>query len=191
MMIKRLSWIFAALMVLGIGGAASAKSNAAGHHSNTGTNMQDRQFAENAAMGGTAEIDLSRLALRRSHNAAIDKFAAKMVHDHTIIGNNLVVTARPLGLPTPMALDAAHRAIRAKLARLSGKSFDNAYIAAMIEDHAKTVSLFQKEIAYGKNIHMTNFATKNLSTIQNHLSLARDLSGTEYRRSKIKNPPAK
>lgn len=188
-MIKRLSVVLAALVVLGFGGAVSAKSMSSGHHSSNGTNMQDKMFAKMAAIGGTAEIALSKVALQRSHNTAVKKFAAKMVHDHTILGHNLAVTARPLGLATPMMLDSTHRAIRAKLMHLSGNAFDKAYMSAMINDHSKAVSLFQKEIAYGKNLHLTNLATKSVNIIQNHLQMAHDVSGTQNKPSKIKNPP--
>ena len=188
-MLKRLSVALAALAVLGLGGTASAKSMATGHHSSNGTNAQDRMFARAAAMGGTAEIALSRVALQRSRSPKVKKFAATMIHDHTILGNGLVITARPLGLATPMVLDSAHRAIRAKLSRLSGRALDSAYLSAMIVDHAKTASLFQKEIAYGQNLHLTNLATKNVNLVQNHLQMAQILTGTQNRPSKIKNPP--
>lgn len=190
-MIKRVSVCIAALMVLGLAGVASAKSMSSGHRSHTGVNATDRMFAKALAGGGSAEIALSQVALRRSNNKAVKKFAAKMIHDHTILAHNLDVTAKPLGLATPTALDAHHRAIRARLERLPGNTLNSAYLSAMIADHTATVSLFQREIAYGRNLHMTNFATKNVAEIQNHLQMAHDLSGTQYKPSKIKNPPAK
>lgn len=188
-MVKRLSVAVAALMVLGLGGVASAKSQATGHHSGTGTNAQDAKFAKMAAMGGTAEIALSRVALQRSSSKPVQRFARRMIHDHTILAGNLVATARPLGLATPMVLDPQHRAIRAKLSRLSGNALDSAYLSAMIADHSKAVTLFQNEIAYGKNLHMTNLATKSVNVIQNHLQMAHDITGTQNKPSKIKNPP--
>src|SRR5579875_3628479 len=137
-MLKPLPVALAAVTVLGLGGAASAKSMASGHHSGTGTNAQDKMFAKMAAMGGTAEIALSQVALQRSQDPKVKKFAAMMIHDHTVLGKGLAVTAQPLGLPTPMVLDPEHRAIRAKLSRLSGKALDSTYLSVMIVDHAKT-----------------------------------------------------
>ena len=189
-MVKRLSIALAAAMALGASGVASAKSAAPGHHSGSMTNMQDAQFAKMAAMGGTAEIELSKVALQRSSSKSVKNFATMMIHDHTVLGNGLMVTAKPLGLATPMVLDPEHRAIRAKLSRLSGNALDSAYLSTMIVDHAKTASLFQKEIAYGKNVHLTNLATKNVNVVQNHLQMAHDITGTQNKPSKIKNPPA-
>lgn len=190
-MIKKVSVCLAAFMVLGLAGVAVAKSMSSGHRSHDGVNATDKKFAKALAGGGSAEIALSQVAARRTNNKAVKKFAEKMIHDHTVLAHDLVVTARPLGLATPTALDAKHRAIRAKLERLSGNALNSAYLSAMIADHTKTVSLFQNEIAYGRNLHLTNLATKNVAMIQNHLQMAHDLSGTQYKPSKIKNPPSR
>ena len=182
----RVSLLLAVAAVLAApGGAASAKPMT---HSETGTNAMDRQFTTMAAMGGTAEIALSRVAAARTSDPKIKKFAQTMVHDHSAMGHALAVTAQSAHLPAPMTLDPMHRALRAKLARMSGKSLDNAYMAAMINDHAKAVSLFQNEIAHGENIHVTNLATKNVGAVQNHLQMAHDMTGTQNKPSKIKNP---
>ncbi len=189
-MVKKLSAAAAALTALACAGSALAGSQAPGHHSGSGTNAQDAMFAKMAAMGGTAEIALSKVALARSDSKPVKAYAAEMIHDHMILGSGLMVTAKPLGLATPMVLDPEHQAIKAKLSHLSGKALDGAYLSAMIVDHAKTTSLFQKEIAYGKNAHLTNLAAKNVNLVQNHLQMARDITGTEDKPSKIKNPPA-
>jgi putative membrane protein len=182
-------FLAAAAMLIGMSGAVSAKTMMSSmSHSNMGTNATDRMFTRMAAMGGTAEIALSKVALMRSDDPKVKQFAQTMIHDHLVLGHGLAVTAHSVNLPAPMVLDAQHRALRAKLMHMSGKSLDTAYMAAMINDHAKTVSLFQNEIAHGKNIHVTNLATKNVNVIQNHLQMAHDLTGTQDKPSKIKNP---
>jgi putative membrane protein len=193
-MIKQVSVALATVAVMaGLAGAASAQhSMSPMHHSNTAGNVMDRQFTTMAAMGGTAEIALSQLAIRKASSPAVQKFARMMVHDHTAMGSGLAVTARSNHLPAPMRLDAKHRAIRARLQRLSGRRFDTAYMNAMIDDHAKTVGLFQNEMAHGQNIHVTNLATKNLKTVQDHLQMAHDLTGTQSKMgAKVKMPPTK
>lgn len=179
----------AAALLVGMSGAVSAKTTMSSmSHSSMGSNATDRMFTTMAAMGGTAEIALSKVALMKSDDPKVKGFAKTMIHDHTILGHGLAVTAHSNHLPAPMVLDPQHQAIRAKLMRMSGKAFDKAYMIAMINDHAKTVSLFQNEIAHGKNIHVTNLATKNVNVIQNHLQMAHDLTGTQDKPSKIKNP---
>jgi putative membrane protein len=186
----RVSVLLAVAVVLaGIGSAASAKSamSPAGH-SDTASNAMDKTFTTMAAMGGTAEITLSKIAAMRTSDPKVKKFALMMVHDHTVMGHGLAVTAASNNLPAPMKMDAAHTALAMKLSHMSGKALDSAYLAAMIDDHAKTASLFQNEIAHGENIHVTNLATKNVGTVQNHLQMAQNMTGTQNKPSKIKNP---
>lgn len=192
-MIKQITAALAVAALAGLNGATPAgAAMSSAHHSNTMSNATDGMFTKMAAMGGTAEIALSKVALMKSSDPKIKSFAQKMIQEHTAMGSALKVTAQTAHLPAPMVLDPKHRAIRAKLMRLSGKSLDSAYMAAMIDDHAKTVNLFQNEIAHGKNIHVTNLATKNVGAVQNHLQMARDMTGTQNKMgSKIMNPPMK
>ena len=192
-MIKQITAALAVAALVGLNGASSAKSAMSpAHHSNTMSNATDKMFTKMAAMGGTAEIALSKVALMKSRDPKIKGFAQTMIKDHTAMGSALKVTAASANLPAPMVLDPKHRAIRAKLMRMSGKGLDGAYMAAMIDDHAKTVSLFQNEIAHGQNIHVTNLAAKNVGAVQNHLQMARDMTGTQNKSgAKIMNPPMK
>ena len=181
----------AAIALAGLNGAALAALSPM-HHSNTASNATDRNFTKMAAMGGTAEIALSKVALTRSRSKSVKKFAQMMIHDHQVMGSGLAITAKANHLPAPMVLDSQHRALRAKLRRMSGPALDRAYMSAMIDDHAKTVTLFQTEMAHGQNIHVTNLAAKNLNTVQNHLQMAHDLTGTKSKMgAKVKMPPTK
>lgn len=192
-MIKQLTAALAVVALGGLNSVASARpAMSPGHHSNTMSNATDRMFTRTAAMGGAAEIALSKVAMMKSRDPKIKSFARMMVKDHSAMGSALAVTARSANLPAPMALDSKHRALRAKLMRMSGKGLNSAYMAAMIDDHSKAVSLFQNEIAHGQNIHVTNLAAKNVGTIQNHLQMARDMTGTQNKMgAKIMSPPMK
>lgn len=188
-MTKQVCVALAALALAGMNGAARAAMSPM-HHSNTGSNATDRMFTRMVAMGNTAEIQLSKVALRKSSNPHVKRFAQMMIRDHSAMGSALAITARSNRLPAPMTLDPMHRSLRARLMRMSGKSFDSAYLSAMINDHAKAVTLFQNEMAHGQNIHVTNLATKNVGAVQNHLQMAHDLTGTQSKMgAKIKTPP--
>src|SRR5215217_8014756 len=45
-------------------------------------------FMDTAAVGGMMEVDLGKLALEKSSNAEVKKFAAQMVADHTKAGTD-------------------------------------------------------------------------------------------------------
>ena len=128
----------------------------------------DRMFATKAAQGGMAEIMDSQLALNKSHNSLVRSVASRMIKEHTAANEELKAVAERKAMALPKQTDPMHKRAHAKLARLSGTSFDRAYIAGQEKDHAATVKLFQKEIALGQDKDLSSFAAKNLPTIQDH-----------------------
>ena len=128
----------------------------------------DRMFATKAAQGGMAEIMDSQLALNKSHNSRVRSVASRMIKEHTAANEELKAVAERKAMALPKQTDPMHKRAHAKLARLSGTSFDRAYIAGQEKDHAATVKLFQKEIALGQDKDLSSFAAKNLPTIQDH-----------------------
>ena len=148
--------IAAAGLIISLAGAAAAQGS------------MDRMFATKAAQGGMAEVMDSQLALNKSHNSRVRAVASRMVKEHTAANNELKAVAERKAMALPKQTDPVHKRAHAKLARLSGTSFDRAYMGAQERDHAATVKLFQKEIAMGKDKDLSSFAAKNLPTIQDH-----------------------
>jgi putative membrane protein len=52
---------------------------------------------------------------------------------------------------------------------LSGKSFDEAYVKMMVEDHKEDVADFQKESESATDPDVKNFVSKTLPVLQSHL----------------------
>ena len=133
------------------------------------------QFVKEAAAGGLAEVELSKLA-QKSENADVKSFADRMVQDHTAANQELMTIATGLGIAVPKALDAQHERVRQNLAALHGKVFDERYMQDMVEDHNKTVALFQAEERSGSSAELKQFAQKTLPTLQTHQRMAQELS---------------
>ena len=151
-------------------------------------NAMDKTFVMKAAMGGMNEMTLSKLALKKSSNPKVTGYATMMIQEHTVAGSQLKQVATKRELKAPMFPDAKHKALYASMSRLSGDSFDKAYVSAMITDHTQTVGLFQSEIAKGQSTDVTEFAKKNVGTIQAHLDHARSIGGVTDRPDGIMNP---
>ena len=158
-------------------------------NTNSGTTMQgkgnmammsssDRKFAMMAAMGGMAEVEMARLALTKATSDAVKQYAQKMIDDHTPNNAELMQIASTKGLTLPTAPDAKHRAMMAKMERLSGAEFDRQYIMmAGHKDHQKMEKLFRDESMRGRDADLKAFAAKTLPVVQQHLQMARDLHG--------------
>jgi len=169
--------------LLALLGGASARD-----HVNGVLTPTDRAFVRAVAESNTAEIRTSQMALTHTNNPAVLKFARHMIHDHTIAQGQLARIASNNGGRATMHLSPQDAAAGRKLMRLHGAAFDRAYMSVQLQGHTKAVGLFQNEIAHGRNSDVTNFATANVKTIQDHLQMASDITGTQNRPSRVKNP---
>jgi putative membrane protein len=127
------------------------------------------QFVMQAAEGGLAEVQISKLAQAQSQSAVVQQFARRMISDHGKANTELQEIARRKNLKLPTELNAEHDATLRKLQALKGAEFDAAYMAAMDKDHRKSIALF--ESASGSNFQdpdLQAFAAKTLPVIQEH-----------------------
>jgi putative membrane protein len=135
----------------------------------------DEAFAKKAALAGMKEVEAGKVALEKSQDAEVKKFARHMVDDHTKAGETLRATAAKQGVDVPTALDVKSRKAVDKLASLSATKFDAAYKAEMVKDHKKVVALFQAEAKSGPS-ELGRFASETVPTLEEHLRMAQDLT---------------
>lgn len=158
----------------GAGVQNTNSNNSSGGHGSGNANRlmsSDMKFANEAAMGGMAEVQLGQLAAQKGASDEVRQFGQKMVDDHSKANQDLMQVASGKGLTLPTALDAKHQADMQKLSALSGDKFDKAYVDMMLKDHKKDVGDFQKESTGGADADIKSFATRTLPTLQEHLQM--------------------
>jgi putative membrane protein len=107
--------------------------------------------------------------------------------------NNTNFITNSMSYDLPTELSPEHKALRDRLAKLSGAEFDREYMQAMVKDHAKTVALFEKQSMADnakdmpKDDQLKQFATNMLPILKKHHEKAEMLLGG----SKTGNSPAK
>lgn len=138
-------------------------------------NQEDKTFVKEAAIGGMAEVELSKIA-QKSENADVKRFADRMVQDHTAANEQLTAIGTGLGVEMPKAVDSEHERMREKLQTLHGKAFDDQYMRDVVADHNKAAQLFQQEQRSGHDPELTQFAQNTLPTIEEHQKMASELS---------------
>src|SRR5438552_15565887 len=74
-------------------------------------NQEDKMFVKEAAIGGMAEVEMSKIA-QKSENAEVKSFADRMVRDHTAANTQLTATVTGLGADMPKSLDSEHERMR-------------------------------------------------------------------------------
>jgi putative membrane protein len=150
-------------------------SHAAATSAKDALDQEDKTFVREAATGGMAEVELSKIA-QKSENADVKRFAERMIEDHTKANDQLTSIATGLGVEMPKTVDSEHQRMREKLQTLHGKAFDDQYTRDMVEDHNKAVKLFQQEERSGHNTELKEFAQKTLPTLEEHQKMALELS---------------
>ncbi|RDW11962.1 DUF4142 domain-containing protein [Paracoccus thiocyanatus] len=141
------------------------------------TNNTDRLFAQLAAAGGLAEVDLGEMARDRADAQGVRDFAEMMVRDHGDANARLAELAEAARIPLPQELDPDHQALRDRLEGADGVAFDLAYIRAQIVEHQKTAQLLAWEVDAGQDGDIQRLAADLLPVVLGHLERAQALNG--------------
>lgn len=137
----------------------------------------DRMFVMKVAQGNMAEVMSSRLALKKSKDEKVRMIAEMLIKEHGQAQADLKSTAKTLKYKLPASTDAKHKAMYRKLSRLSGMTFDKAYMMGQVGDHYATIALFKKELENGSDSNIRNFAAKYQPGIENHTKMITSTAG--------------
>jgi putative membrane protein len=136
----------------------------------------DAAFVREAASANLMEVQLGQAAQARATNSAVKQFGQRMVNDHTNLENQLASMAASSGLELKQSLSSKHKDEVNRLNKLSGQSFDSAYMKMMVQAHQQDIAKFQSQSQSAKSVQVRTFATNALPVLQQHLSLATQVS---------------
>ncbi|MCP1445991.1 putative membrane protein [Pseudomonas sp. GGS8] len=137
-------------------------------------------FVDDAAAGGIAEVETSKLALEKSSSADIKAFAKMMVTDHSKANEELAALAKKHDIKVPDTTTLVKQA-KEKILDLRDKSFDTAYANNQVKAHEETIERFKKEANTVTDDRVKGatefkaFAQKMLPTLEKHLDMAKKL----------------
>lgn len=148
------------------GGAAAGAKLASG----------DQQILKDMAMADMAEIEGGKLAQSKGQSAEVKAFGQQMIDDHTQNLNEVKALAQARGVTLPTEPDAKHKAMAAKLEKMSGADFDKAYMKqAGVQDHktvhAKLVAASKK----AKDPEVKALVDKTEPVVAQHLKSAQQM----------------
>ena len=146
------------------------------HAADAKLSHQDKSFLKDAAEGGNAEVEASKVALAQSGSADVKAFAQQMVDDHGKAGTELKGLADQKGVKVDDEPSTVKKAEIKVLSGRKGSSFDQHYADSIgVKAHEDTVKLFQKEVDKGTDADVKAWAQKTLPALQHHLEMARAL----------------
>ena len=132
-------------------------------------------FMNEAALDGMMEIELGKLAVQKASNIHVVRFAKRMVKDHTKIAERLKVLADSKKIALPTVLPKEDLDHIAELQKMPVNEFEKHYMGMMVKGHVKALELFKSATTSGDS-PLQNFAIPSLRTIEQHYTLAMDIS---------------
>jgi putative membrane protein len=154
----------------------------------TGPQMRDRAFIRDAVAGGLADIHMGQLALQKSSNEDVKKFAQIMVDDHTAMNDQMHVVADSMGVSLSRGLSKADQVEYDKLKTLSGGDFDKEYITQMVKAHREDQHAFRVEFAVAED-PLKEQVAKAIVLMRQHLPAVTKIA--EELGISVPRPPAK
>lgn len=194
-MIKLQPIALATLLALGLASGAQAQTTTAPADTsqNTATRATvpeaDRDFIKAAAESGHAEVQAARMAVAKSTNAEIKKYAQMLIDDHTKANAKLAQIAKSKNVSLPKEPSLMQKGKLQLLKRADGVDFDKRFTEDMgVDAHRKVIELFREEVANGRDPEVKAFAQETLPKLEQHLEMAQKLQNqTDKRDSDVNN----
>lgn len=137
---------------------------------------KDRKFMKNAAHAGYYEIEGSQLALNKSRNAEVKKFAKHIVDDHTKAAGELKALALKKGVDIPTKPSILQAASIKLLNINKDTEFDKDYAESIgVDAHQSAVEEFTEAAEDADDAEVKAFAAKTLPALKQHLEMAQAL----------------
>lgn len=147
----------------------------------TAQSVNDAQIASIVVTANQVDIDASRLAVAKSRNPEVKKFAQLMVTDHTGVNKAAIELVQKLKVlpqdnPTSQSLKTGGRKNVTHLKSLSAAEFDKAYIDHEVEYHQSVLDAVDKTLIPGAtNAELKALLEKVRPSFAAHLEHAKQL----------------
>lgn len=137
----------------------------------------DEGMLKDIAQANMAEIETGQLALDKSKDDRVRKFAQMMVDDHGTTLKEVQQLAQTKGVSLPDGPGAKHKTKAMAMKALSGDTFDKQYMShAGVGDHRSTLELLQKTQRNAKDSDLKALAGKMIPVVQGHLNEAEQIT---------------
>jgi putative membrane protein len=126
----------------------------------------DARFVVDTVEMSRSEVGLSKLAIVKSNDQAVQNLALVLVRDEGKINRTLTSWSQTYGFALPKKEDEKLAAEEDRLRELNGADFDRAYLGLMAKDNAADISRFQAEAGDATDHDLARFAKKFAPKLQ-------------------------
>jgi putative membrane protein len=169
--------LLVALALALVGPVAAANATTPDHGT---VSEQDKAFLVAAHQANLAEIATGAVAEHKGASKAVRELGKMFVTDHTKLDADLKKVADKLGVHLPSRPNAQQRAFAAKLAELSGSSFDRYWLRGQLTAHRMAKANGEKELAKGSNRDAIKVAKTSAPIIAHHLKELQDIKASRH-----------
>jgi predicted outer membrane protein len=158
------------------GGSAAGQATAAGAATGAKLSSGDEKILKDMAMADMAEVEGGKMAQSKGQSAEVKAFGQQMIDDHTQNLNDVKALAQARGVTLPAEPDAKHKAMAAKLEKMSGAGFDKAYMAqAGVQDHKMVHAKLMTASKKAKDPELKALVDKTEPVVAQHLKSAQQM----------------
>ncbi len=156
--------------------AATPDANPASTDLSTTDVTKASNFVTLAASSDMFEVQSSKIALQRSTNPAVKKFAQMMIDAHTKTTATLKgLIAGQSNLSPPTALPSDLQGKLDTLGSVSPADFDKTYLDDQVDGHQSALNVMQRYAKDGDMEPIKKFAADTAPVVQQHLDKAKAL----------------
>lgn len=172
-----------------MGSSGSSTSKSSGMHSSgasgaagataSGAKLSagDAKILKDIAMADMAEVAGGKLAQSKGQSSEVKAFGQQMIDDHTANLNEVKTLADARGVTLPAEPDAKHKAMAAKLEKMSGADFDKAYMKqAGVQDHKTVHAKLMADAKKAKDPELKALVEKTEPVVAQHLKSAEQMN---------------
>ncbi|MHC5354177.1 DUF4142 domain-containing protein [Myroides sp. LJL115] len=143
--------------------------------------LSDAQIASIAITANQVDINYADLALKKTKNPQVEKFAQTMKNDHQSVIQAAVDLASELSLTpqeNPTTLSLLEKAKKELQVLESSDNFDTAYIENEIDYHTFVISTLENTlIPNTQNTQLKELLIQVVPNFQHHLEMAKQIQG--------------
>jgi predicted outer membrane protein len=155
-----------------MGASGAAGATASGAKLSSG----DAGILKDMAMANMAEIEGGKLAQSKGQSAEVKAFGQQMIDDHSANLKEVQTLAQARGVTLPTEPDAKHKAMAAKLEKMSGADFDKAYMKqAGVQDHKTVHAKLMAASKKAKDPEVKALVDKTEPVVAQHLKSAEQM----------------
>lgn len=157
----------------GMSGAAGATGSSA----STTVTSADKKALMDVATANINEIAAGKIAVTKAQSPEVKAFAQQMIDDHSKSLTEVQTLAQAKGVTLPTEPDAKHKAMAAKLEKLSGADFDKAYMKnGGLADHKMVHAMLMKDEKAAKDPDVKALVAKTAPVVEQHLKSAQSIA---------------